>query len=1074
MHERNVAPRAATGFWLLVLAAPGLWAQAPASAPATPGVVDPLLLQVPRTGDEIAARERLARERLEWLAPTTQPTTMPTDEVGTALLEARTTLFGDWQAYLEQLQRLSGLLEQQRTLAGESRIAELTDHVAELERKTAELTAAAPPLGATAEDIDQITARYRERDTQLLALSDLQTRRAAQLATGFRQQREGFQAELQRQRQARSELQATVDAATTTTPADVERYDLRRRRLDVQLAALELRLHALAVEEEQTKLLQRQDERHVAALRDYVVALRQRMTAMTEARGRSALEVIELKRQRATEPHRRAFLDLQYFYESVLIHYFRNQAFLNDLKDRFPASALDRFRARVTDSTAAWQDTLETLEYRVGRMVLRLYHDVRRERRLYEAELAARQRQLGQTVSDIHELKVARERALQRFQELSRKVDAAAAAADPAERTRLETEMTQLQSRLVESIAATLADADELESRLRDAIELAREHVSTLHAAQDGLHRTALVRRESGLAGLEWSAVGGELRQLVGVAPPDPAVTAAGRPSLAAAGLIDVAPEVRERLAQQLSKMAADFQQAGWRALGLLVISLAAAGGIGGWVRRAARDRVQHARQRLAALAAEVPAGEEAPRHFSDRTNLAAWRLVQDLAIPVAAALALWAVAWVVGLPARTFVPWAAIAGVWLAAFAVLRVLRWLFHADERCRIVACDDRTARYQRSWCRALVLVTAVLLPVHLFLVTTSVGPALQILVWEVFKTLVLVTLLALLARKDRVVGLLGAPRGNWRHTVATALHPLLFVAVLGLLVLQVIGYGVLVAYIGGAVLLSGLVLVVIGGIVEYLCDVLDVYAPGGAACAPAKDPRPSASPGNVAHPEVVTEASSYLARFLKTLLRLAGFGLAAFVILRIWGDTTVTAALDWKLIGLVAALVVAALVVDRLVVTALQALYVSGRLPESISNLIRRWVRGLLTVIVVLAAITLAGYSIDRLWTSLLALIGLIAIGFVAVWSMLSNILATFMILIWRPFNVGDRVEIQPDGIKGRVVDISFMFTMLRADSGAQISVPNSMFLQKFVHRERAAAAPRRTLAEQLVAEKPLGE
>jgi small-conductance mechanosensitive channel len=61
---------------------------------------------------------------------------------------------------------------------------------------------------------------------------------------------------------------------------------------------------------------------------------------------------------------------------------------------------------------------------------------------------------------------------------------------------------------------------------------------------------------------------------------------------------------------------------------------------------------------------------------------------------------------------------------------------------------------------------------------------------------------------------------------------------------------------------------------------------------------------------------------------------------------------------------------------------------------------------------------------------------------------------------------------PEGLEGRVIDINFMYTILKTEEGNRISVPNNMFAQKFVRRRAGAPAPRRTLAEQLEAERPL--
>jgi len=81
-----------------------------------------------------------------------------------------------------------------------------------------------------------------------------------------------------------------------------------------------------------------------------------------------------------------------------------------------------------------------------------------------------------------------------------------------------------------------------------------------------------------------------------------------------------------------------------------------------------------------------------------------------------------------------------------------------------------------------------------------------------------------------------------------------------------------------------------------------------------------------------------------------------------------------------------------------------------------------------------------------------MLALVAIGFVAVWSILSNALCALMLMLTRPFDVGDTIEIVPDGIKGKVVNFSLLFTTLRETEARVIQVPNNTFFQKAIRCE----------------------
>ncbi len=174
------------------------------------------------------------------------------------------------------------------------------------------------------------------------------------------------------------------------------------------------------------------------------------------------------------------------------------------------------------------------------------------------------------------------------------------------------------------------------------------------------------------------------------------------------------------------------------------------------------------------------------------------------------------------------------------------------------------------------------------------------------------------------------------------------------------------------------------------------------------------------------------------------------------------------LNTRSIGLGLLVILLAVIGERVSFAALLTLRRSGRLPESTTRLFHRWARTLIVIVAGLVLIAIAGWKVESLWTFFTTLLAMIAIGFVAVWSILSNLLATLIILIWKPFNVGDEVELLPEGLVGEVVDINFMYTILENADGGRTAVPNSLFAQKFIKRKRIQRGPVRTLAEQLEA------
>ena len=103
-------------------------------------------------------------------------------------------------------------------------------------------------------------------------------------------------------------------------------------------------------------------------------------------------------------------------------------------------------------------------------------------------------------------------------------------------------------------------------------------------------------------------------------------------------------------------------------------------------------------------------------------------------------------------------------------------------------------------------------------------------------------------------------------------------------------------------------------------------------------------------------------------------------------------------------------------------------------------------------------------LDSLWTAFTAVFALIAIGFIAVWSVLSNWLCTFVILLTHPFSVGDEIEFAGEPVRGRVVDLNFVYTTLRCEDGSVLQIPNNLFFQKVLKRHRGTSTI--SLVEQL--------
>lgn len=120
-------------------------------------------------------------------------------------------------------------------------------------------------------------------------------------------------------------------------------------------------------------------------------------------------------------------------------------------------------------------------------------------------------------------------------------------------------------------------------------------------------------------------------------------------------------------------------------------------------------------------------------------------------------------------------------------------------------------------------------------------------------------------------------------------------------------------------------------------------------------------------------------------------------------------------------------------------------------------VRRVLKWAINVVALVLVFGAFGLNMGGVWGVLSTILAMVAIGFVAVWSVLSNTLCTLIIMVFRPFAVGDEVEFAGEPVKGRVIDLNFIYTSLDAGDGTVMQVPNNLFFQKVLRRRHATQA-----------------
>ena len=133
----------------------------------------------------------------------------------------------------------------------------------------------------------------------------------------------------------------------------------------------------------------------------------------------------------------------------------------------------------------------------------------------------------------------------------------------------------------------------------------------------------------------------------------------------------------------------------------------------------------------------------------------------------------------------------------------------------------------------------------------------------------------------------------------------------------------------------------------------------------------------------------------------------------------------------------------------------------RLPYESVLFTTRFVTSAVWIVALLMILQVWGVSVGGLWAVLASVTAIIGVGFLAVWTMISNVTASLFITLWRPFHLGQSIEILPENLKGRAVDRNMMFTTLREEGGSILQVPNNLFFQRMF---RVAGPPTQSMFE----------
>ena len=109
----------------------------------------------------------------------------------------------------------------------------------------------------------------------------------------------------------------------------------------------------------------------------------------------------------------------------------------------------------------------------------------------------------------------------------------------------------------------------------------------------------------------------------------------------------------------------------------------------------------------------------------------------------------------------------------------------------------------------------------------------------------------------------------------------------------------------------------------------------------------------------------------------------------------------------------------------------------------------------------------GVNLQEFSVFLSSILAIVGVGFVAQWSILSNLTASVILFFNHPLRLGDRIRVLDKDFDwtGKVEDLSGFYLFMRTDDGKRITIPTNLVIQKgieILHPEEEQMLPDETV------------
>ncbi|MBD3253029.1 mechanosensitive ion channel, partial [Candidatus Pacearchaeota archaeon] len=134
-----------------------------------------------------------------------------------------------------------------------------------------------------------------------------------------------------------------------------------------------------------------------------------------------------------------------------------------------------------------------------------------------------------------------------------------------------------------------------------------------------------------------------------------------------------------------------------------------------------------------------------------------------------------------------------------------------------------------------------------------------------------------------------------------------------------------------------------------------------------------------------------------------------------------------------------LILLGLIIYPIIAAVLYKKIPSGKIGKHRSVVLKRILNLSVWTAIIIAILVTWNVGLQNIWITITSFVALVAIGFFAVWSLLSNVIAGILIYLTKPFEIGNTIKILPEEIEGEVLEIRSFFIMIKDKKGNVINI-----------------------------------